>query len=833
MRPCFGGINHENRRKPCPSDQGDRALSAAAKGEAIPAVGLSRLRSPLAAFVLSMTMLAYEILLTRIASVLLTNQFVFLLLSLALLGISVGAIADYSLASRRRNSTEFEIGAWLSCTAVALLFALMLILRVGPGGGLTVLAVSAAIPFVASGFVLSRIFRLNPNSVGPLYGCDLAGAAGGALIVPSMLYSLGPSEAILSMASILAACGALLGISRVHRFEAPLLMLVLLGFLAFTYANRGDALLGAIAVGRDPDKDLYRVTSLAGTPGDIIDSRWSTFGRTDLVRFPDNPASMDIFIDGAAGADMIRFDGQLATLANADRLPGGLGSVISLKEGQRNSALIIGPGGGRDVLLALQAGFRKITAVDVNPQMIQIVKDHRSFNGGIYTDFNQVNVIVDEGRNFLRHTAEKYDLIMLFMPITKSSRSLNAFALSENYLFTQEAFADYHTHLNDGGNLLVMTHGMLEAVKFLNTALSALRSEGMPMDKALSHTYILGADMMPLFGMSRTPLSQDQTRRFGDLLASGPFASELSYIPGLAREATQSPVLDSRDVDSRDMSAFFTTMTTGKLPIGDLEREEGVDLEVATDDRPFFFQFDLGLPQTVSRVFWLALAMLAALILLPGYRFQRLTSPEPKRTTWLAPLFFSSIGIGFITVELALFQKLTFYLGDPSRTLALLLAALLAGSGVGSFASKKWSARAAVVAALITAGAILAALLTIPGIFWALGESRKPVQEVVAAAVLFLLGMPMGVMFPIGLRVVQGRLGNLAVSWMWAVNGSASVLGSALAIMLAMSFGYTWSLSFGAMCYLLAAPFMWWALKVPTASDYPVPTEAVRQVTDE
>ena len=223
---------------------------------------------------------------------------------------------------------------------------------------------------------------------------------------------------------------------------------------------------------------------------------------------------MALFIDGAAGTDMLRFNGNIdddaPNVIRATRQFGAMAPLLPLSEQQKDHALIIGPGGGRDVLLALTAGFRQITAVEINPQIVDTVKAHREFNGGIYTDYEQIEVVVAEGRRYLRHSDEQYDLIMMLMPVTKSSRSLNAFALSENYLFTQEAFRDYHRHLTDEGSLIIMAHDMIEVAKLLTTILEALQEEGLAIKAAMNHLYVLGSSMMPLIGLRKTPLSSKE-----------------------------------------------------------------------------------------------------------------------------------------------------------------------------------------------------------------------------------------------------------------------------------------------------------------------------------
>ena len=773
------------------------------------AVNQQRFQFVLTAFVLSMAMLAYEILLTRIASVLLTSQYVFLILGAALLGVSAGAIVEYWLAKPLEQTAEATPGVWLSWCAGILVLAILFVLKLGAQGSLLTLSLSAALPFAVSGLVLSRLFRLSMAMTGVLYSADLTGAAAGALAVPVLLPSLGPVQAILVLALALAAAGAFVTFARFRIVPASAALILLAAVAGLLYGNRNNALLGEVPIADNSDKDLYRLGTMLSSSAEIIESRWSTFGRTDLVRFNNDPSTMAIFIDGAAGANMLRFDGRSgdssAALAQATRDFPGMAPLCNLKEDQRDSALIIGPGGGRDVLLALEAGFKSITAVEINPQMVQIVKDYRNFNGGIYTDFKNVRVVVAEGRDFLRHSDQQYDLIMLFMPVTKSSRGLNAFALSESYLFTQEAFGDYHRHLTNEGSLLIMAHGMPEVLKFATTALTMLEREGMAVEQAMPHLYILGSEMMPLFGMRKVPLLPEESEDLHAAVHSGSFDSRYSYLPGVEQKLLRLPLPTSIDAGVPMMNPFLIDLAEGKLPLSSLVSGAGINLRPSTDDRPFFFQFDFGIPEVVSTVWWLAMAVLATVFVVPAYGFRLLLPPEARRLTWAAPLFFTAIGIGYIVVELALFQKLVFYLGDPSRTLALLLAALLVGSGMGSFISRRSSGKVAVFGGALSGATIIFILIGLPLLFSVLHNAAPAVRQTAAALVLFFQGIPMGLMFPIGLRVVEHRLGTSAIPWMWAVNGASSVAGSSLAIMVAMIAGYSWSLVLAALCYIAAA----------------------------
>ncbi len=767
-----------------------------------------------AVFAVSAAMLAYEILLTRIASVLLTSQYLFLIIGVSLLGVSAGAVVEYYLANRADRKTGVSPGLWLSWSSVVLVISTGLVLIIGLEGGLFILALSAGLPFAVTGFILSRFFRLLTSMTGILYAADLTGAAAGALSIPLLLPALGPGQSIILLAAILGFAGAAGELKRPWGTRTFITLPTALLIAGVFYLNRGNAMLGEVPIGKNPDKDLYRLMALQGGTATVVDSRWSTFGRTDLVRFHGDSTMMSLFIDGAAGTNMLRFNGDLADssrmLLQATQEFAGMIPLLNLRDEQKDNALIIGPGGGRDVLLTLKAAFREITAVEINPEIVEIVRDYRNFNGGIYTDFDNVDVVVAEGRNFLRHSTEKYDLIMLFMPITKSSRSLNAFVLSESYLFTKEAFTDYHRHLTDEGSLLIMAHGMPEITKMMTTAIAAMQDEGLTVQQGMRHLYILGSAMMPLFGLRKTPLQNEESDFLHAAVHTATFDSRYSYIPGVEQKLLRPPLPTTVDAGIPMMNPAFIALAEGKLSLNLLERGTGFNFVPATDDRPFFFQYSFGVPEAVLTVLWLALVALAVVALVPGYRSLG-RSQEGRRFSWWLPIFFVAIGVGYIVLELALFQRFIFYLGDPSRTLAVMLASLLVGSGVGSFVSRNSTDRVAILGGFLSAVTASCLLIFIPAVFAALHGSSLQTQLAISAIILFVQGVPMGLMFPIGLRVAELHLGKPSIPWMWAINGSASVVGSALAVAIAISAGYTWSLIFGAFSYLLAALSMHFA----------------------
>ncbi len=760
-------------------------------------------------FALSLVMLAYEILLNRIASVLLTSQYVFLILGLALLGISVGALLEFWRNAYAPGPRRQELVSGAITVAVMLVLAVLALIRFGDRTGIWLLSLAASLPFVASGFVFSRIFRLFTHRAGLLYGADLSGAAFAGLLAALLLPVLGPVRAIFLLALGLAALIMVLQWNRPKSRRFWITLGVTLAIAGIFGWMQQAPQRSRVPIGKNMDKDLHRLQMLTGDSLEIVDSRWSTFGRTDLVRAPGDTNFMTIFIDGAAGANMLRFNGDLSdtttTFMGAVLTFGGMVPLLYLRPDQRNDALIIGPGGGRDVLIALRAGFENITAVEVNPEMVEIVKDYRDYNGGIYTDFPQVEVIIAEGRNYLRHQRKQYDLIMLYMPITKSSRDLNAFSLTENFLFTKEAFVDYFDRLTDEGRLLIMAHGMPEIFKMVTTALEALQEKGMRVEEGMQRLFVLGSSSMPLFGLQKQPVDELESYYLHAAAHYTIFDCPNSYIPGVEQQVLRLSLSQSIDAGIPMMNPMFMDLAKGKISLKRLETGTNVNLIPATDDSPFFFQYTFYPPPALSTLFWLSLGGLLLLVFVPGQYFRYNSYYDRKAFSWSLPLYFVAIGIGYIAVELAFFQKLIFHLGDPTKSLGLLLASLLLGSGVGSLLSENRTPSTAMVAGVATFLLSLVFWQITPKLFHILFDAPPMVQYGVAAAILFILGLPMGVMFPAGLRLIRDMLGPNGIPWAWAINGGASVLGSATAILYAMSSGYTHSLMFAAVSYLAAA----------------------------
>jgi hypothetical protein len=521
---------------------------------------------------------------------------------------------------------------------------------------------------------------------------------------------------------------------------------------------------------------------------------------------------MDLYVDGTAGSPMYQFNrNPLHPNPPVEELKStfpGYFPFLHLPESEKKEALIIGPGGGRDILLALMAGFQKITAVEVNGDLVEMVRSYSGYNGGIYSNFGQVKLVVEEGRHFLKGERERYDLIMLSLPVTNTSRSIEGFSLTENFLLTEDSVLEYFDHLTDGGSLAVVGHNDAEILKLLSIALSALRVRNVEVTKAMDQLYITGSqgtENYLVFVLKKQAFRPDESRlRYEAMLQLG-FDPVSSYFPHIGERGGLNPALVS--------------LSRGRMTPAQLEKrveEKGYDVRPVSDDRPFFYKIERGIPKQVSFVFGASLLFTLIVAGIPfvikmkeGTRTGRLREKgRHPRSSILKPMvLFVLIGVAFMLVEISLIQRLILFLGQPVLSLAAVLSSLLGGAGTGSLWSSRTSKgkipKGISWASLGAAGVILCYILFLPAVLEQLLGLGLVLRLGVTLLFLGPLGFLMGLPFPLGIRLMKEMGRGEDIPWMWGANGVSSVLGSATAIVVALTLGFTASLLIGVSCYLV------------------------------
>ncbi|NWF87122.1 hypothetical protein HXY32_04865 [Candidatus Bathyarchaeota archaeon] len=757
----------------------------------------------LSIFMISFAVLTFEISLTRMFAVMFAYHYAFLAIATTFAGLGIGGILAYLIFPKTPKKELFA-----SLTIVYSLFSLLTSL-------FTIATVSSPSPnffavtflfflsFIPSGVFLATVYRFFASYNNVIYGSDIVGTSLGSIAVITFLNGFNPITTVLLVSSVLSIASifiALVSSKKKVLSAAILVLLIILSAHLWTIYSAKDVPLGS-----NQGKELVEYLNNPAMDARIVESRWNAFGRTDLVEFENALDSKVIFIDGGAGTEMYRFDGNFTNSNSA---------VYSLRFStaaypfyfmNNENALIIGPGGGKDVLITLMFNVSHIHAVEINQNTVNIVRDYSDYNGGIYTNYANVHVHVDEGRSFLKRNATKYDTIMLNIPVTKTIQGSTGYSLAENYLFTTDSFKDYWNHLTDNGQLIIVAHERLEIYKLVATALEALKSEGKSIQESMRQIVVAESmhhSMFPVLILKRTAFTFIETSQMLEK------SLQLSLIP------VYFPNTDT--VLKQELDQTLVELADGKKDLNALIAAaslNSVDIEPPTDDRPFFYKFEVGLPfmliLSLAGAAFLAVFVTIVYLLFWGRRIS-LASKKVKhllaeKFSAFMPFYFASLGLGFMLVEIALVQKFILFLGPPTLAISIVLFSLLLSMGIGGFFSKKWKepTNLALKVSLLIGVIIISYIFTLPAIFDAfLGydiNMRLTVSFVLAFPVGFLLGIP----FPSGVKIMNQQFDSGDISWMWGINGLYSLLGSTLAVVIALSFGFSIVLLLGGVTYLL------------------------------
>jgi hypothetical protein len=551
--------------------------------------------------------------------------------------------------------------------------------------------------------------------------------------------------------------------------------------------NRGNSL--EIQV-RGDEKEIHLALDNVDWGTSIIRSEWDAFGRTDLVEYDMDPHVKDIFTDGSAGTRMYHFDGdfdsQNTTVSNLKYSS----AYFPYYFGENKRVLLIGSGGGVDVLNALMGGAEHIFAVEVNPETVEIVREYSEFNGGIYTQYDNVSVFVDEGRSFLQRSNLKFDLIMLNIPISKTSQGISGYALAENYLFTTDSFRDYLDHLTDQGRLVIVAHHRPEIYRLTAIALKVLSDEEENMEAIMSHIVIteMNPPHRPVFILKKSEFDQQEITDMKLMTLM------LDFIP-IYFPNTNPEYLDS-------MLAQITNDVSLDSIVSHFRLHHNIDVEPMSDDKPFFYKFETGIQSTLS-----SLLLGTSLFCLLTFVFYRRSFRDQKgrHVSFLKffPVYFSLLGVGFMLIEVSLMQKFILFLGHPTLAMSIILFSLLISSGVGGLCSKRvvrGQLGRALKVSLIIGAVIILHVLLMPTVLNLLLGAELMVRGIVTLFMIFPLGFLLGIPFSSGMAILK-KASEDQIPWMWCLNGVFSLLGSVFSVALAMIFGFNSVLILGAVTY--------------------------------
>ncbi len=732
----------------------------------------------LGVFFIAFSGLLFEVALTRIFSATIWYHFAFVAISVALLGWGLGGFAVHLL--RKKAPPTPERAALLSLVyAVTIPLSLWLIVR-NPFRPdlLWFYFLASLLPFFFAGMALSTVFALFRERAGSLYFGDLLGASLGALAVTVLLSWLGGEGAVVAAALpplLAAAC-----FSR-RWLPASVVGVLLLGAALTVHARTGTFLIRSA-----PAKGMYR--HLAARPeAKIALTGWNAYSRIDAVTGLGD-ALARLYIDSDAWTNLHRWDGKVESVAPMRDWY----RALPFRLAPGGETLVIGPGGGSDVLVALAAGSPRVTAVEMNPLMLGFVRQFGAQAGNLY-DHPQVETILSEGRNYLARSDRRFGVIFLGFVDSWASVASGGLSLAENYLYTTEAFRAYYDHLTDEG-LLVIMRWDVDVPRLVTNSVALLGAQAAAQRVAVLMEKRGTREDPPqmIFILKKRPFSETETA----MILEQWTGARPVIVPGRVAE----PPYDALLSGGTSLEAWVAASPLRVDPV--------------FDERPFFFarQKPWGIPKPMADGLLWVLA--PVFVLLVG--FSLLGKPRAERTgPYTSSLvYFASLGLGFIAVELCLLQRLTLLLGHPIFTLSILLFTLLAASGLGSAFSNRFSARVACLAVALL-GAVYAVAL--PKVVTALLPLSLAGRIAAAVALVAPLGFAMGMPFPSGLRLV-GHGPFPAAPFYWGLNGVLSVIGSIGTVMLAVTWGFELAALLGAACYLLAA-VSFPALEQRTASE--------------
>jgi hypothetical protein len=768
-------------------------------------------------FLIALATVAYEILLTRIFSVIMWYHFAFVAISVAMFGISVGAILVYVFPQFFRDEkTEYHLVQssllFSSTTILSFLYHahIPFVDSLSFSGAISLAStyVVTALPFVFGGIVVCLALTRFTRHSGKLYAADLIGAAIGCLVPIGLLKYADAPTSIFVIAMITALGGFCFAGKNFNSARRSAIYSIAV-------------LVVIIMANRAMDGDLLRLQYVKGARQEpLLFEKWNHFSRITVVDQPLSSSPMGwglsprfkarhtpqkelmLWMDSPAAATPIT--NYAGNLDNFDHLRY---DIINMAHYLRQNAkvLVIGAGGGRDVLSALKFNQKSVLAVDINKDILNTVN-------GVFGDFSghldrdpRVRFVNDEARSYVARDPASYDIIQVSLIDTFAASAAGAFVLTENSLYTREAWAIFLSKLSNNGILTFsrwyFRNRPAEVYRLTALATQSLLDSGIESPR--SHLILVRKNAELGIGtilISKRPFSQDEIQAVKKICSDLGF--EIMLAPGHDREHLLAEIAEGKN-------------------LGSVVAKYRLNITPPTDNSPFFFNMlrfadvfhpelsNIGnMSQNTRAVFTLACLAVVVILLTAGCIIAPLAlMSEQTALRGSAPMFvyFGAIGLGFMLVEVSQMQRLVVFLGHPTYALSVVLFSLLIFSGIGSY-STRWVLKlndsqmrfTALLLSLVLFGGIT------PAVTHQLQTLTTPVRILVSIALLAPIGFFMGMAFPLGMRFASQSSARLT-PWLWAINGATSVCASVFAIVIAISFGIHAAFWTGVAAYIVAA----------------------------
>ncbi|MBI5325127.1 MAG: hypothetical protein HZB41_07645 [Ignavibacteriae bacterium] len=814
-------------------------------------------------FLLTLSTLMYEILLTRFFSVIMWYHLAFMAISVAMFGMSVGAILVYIFPGYfKTENSKYHLSLSSFLFSITMVFSMFTMLVIPFPNGWTLTSIYAlglsytiiSIPFIFSGICVSIALTRYPGKIGSLYAADLSGSALGCILLIYILrFTDGPTSMLII--SIIASAGALFFWFDYRREQFDKIISKKLFYVIITNIFILLIFVTLNTILQERQKPLITMPWVKGNQEERpLYQKWNSFSRIAVFgdtsnyrqpqgwgfsnTFPVDIKSkwLELNIDGSASTELTKFKGDLKEI---DYLKYDVTNLVHYIR-TNSKILVIGAGGGRDILSSLLFNQKSILAVEINEDIIKAVNNqYGDFTG--HLDRNpKVEFINDEARSYIARSKERFDIIQVSLIDTWAATAAGSFVLAENSLYTTEAWNSFYNHLSDSGMISFSRwfskKNFGEMYRLVSLAVATLKNSGVKYPK--EHIIITANNF------NYTP--ENRFPGIGTILISKkPFSeNEINSIENVARTLKFDIVLSPKFVSD---SILYVLVTSN-----DLEKfysQYELNLSPPTDDSPFFFQLlkiinflnfqaphnsnhNQSAVKLLTVLFFIVTILTLFCIIVPLYISQKYSgktinsskpislnneSEQNRAEDWHQKLklrvaipyfiYFASIGMGFMFIEISQMQRLIIFLGHPVYGLSVVLFALLLSTGIGSFLTQRIKLLQNKTITILCFSLLLAILcifgLLTPNIILNYQSDTTPFRIFIAIVILFPLGLFMGIAFPLGMKLASEHM-RIITPWLWGINGATSVLASVLAVVIALATSISVTFWTGFICYFIA-----------------------------
>jgi spermine/spermidine synthase len=787
-------------------------------------------------FILSLSVLLFELTLTRIFSIILWYNYAFMAISVAFFGLGIGSLLIHITKNRmKREVLPNKIIQFTLAFAVSLPVFLFVIGHLIPPSisFIYLFFLASSIPFFFAGLSMALIYLAMPRQITKLYFIDLVGASVATLILDPLIRGLG-AESVLLLISLFGALPPIIAYASlffsqrqkeisdrfiIGKYPATygfIVLVVCTGLLAYNMH------FNILAIQPGVNKGLRYLPSGYSD----ISTKWNSFSRIDIVKHTHDISKIgfrdlaSVLIDADALTPILKWNGSLSDRqwlkTFMDYMPYEISNM------NNSTTLVIGSGGGEDILLALSAGSKNVTAVELNPLIISAVKNYGGNSAGNLYNRKDVRLFIDDGRRFISSTNTKYDTIVIKLVDSWAAQLAGGYALSENYLYTVEAFKQYLHHLNGANGKLVMVRWSTELPRLVPLAIEALREyeRGTSDQHDISKQILLVEDSP---GLTFGPNPQRTFYPVLLMIKNSPFTgSELAVIKERVNKSHAKVIA----MPGGYVQPPYDRLLLSVGDDSDLQQHESYDPQssaffekLPTDDSPFFFATQL-VPNQIVLLIETVLGVSVVITLLLVY-YSKVNKIRLTSSSRFHIIFAIFIGLGFIFLEITFIQKFLLLLGTPIMALTVILFSILLSTGIGAYLSgklfRKNPYRAIMISIPPLSGIVLVYYVFLQGIIEYGIILQLSERIALTFALLSPAGFLMGFQFPSITRMASsssrlneesnsnegnGGSGGEDITLLWGANVIASVVGTVLTATSSMIIGFNGNLLIGVGMYL-------------------------------